>query len=168
MSNSTMSVAGCRPWLRVIACCFALQSAPSAMAAKNVLYKCVSAAGVTSIQSVACPTGATEAWRRDAVPEPPPTPEQIAQAEAKNRRDREIVREQTEMLDKKLRTVTEAAAPVEAAAASAEKASVDACQSAHDFASSVREKAWLALSEAQTQRLLTWVVEQCKKPEESD
>lgn len=167
MSSSTISVALVRPWIRVIACCFALLIAPSAMAAKNLLFKCVSAAGVTSIQSVPCPAGSTEAWRREAMPEPPPTPEQVAEAEAKNRRDREIAREQAEMLEKKLRPpAPESVAP--AAPAGAEQASVDACQAAHDFATSVREKAWLALSEEQTQRLLTWVLEQCKPPEESD
>lgn len=169
MSKPTISMADWSPWIRVIACCFALQVAPPAMAAKNVLYKCVSAGGVTSIQSVPCPSGSTEAWHREAVPEPPPTPEQIAQAEAKNQRDREIVREQTEMLDKKLRPpAPEPAATTAAAPASAEQVSVDACQQAHDFATSVREKAWLALSQEQTQRLLTWVMEQCKAPEQSN
>src|SRR5918993_5024942 len=57
-----------------------------------MLYKCVSAAGVTSIQSSPCPAGATTAWKRPAPAEAPPTPAASAQAEAKRLNDQQTVR----------------------------------------------------------------------------
>lgn len=171
MRPSIIPVAGRSRWLRMIACCLAVSIAPAAVAGKNLLYKCVSAAGVTSIQSVACPAGSKEEWRRDATPEPPPTPEQLAQAEAKLLRDQQTVRELSEIVDKKLQPqapTPEPAPPAVTAAVAAEQASVDACQSAQAFAGEVREKAWLGLTGEQTRRLYTWVAEQCKTPPKAD
>jgi hypothetical protein len=178
MSRSTVSVSDCTPWLRGIVACLALLVAPGAFAASNLLYKCVTAAGVTSIQSVPCPKGSTEAWHRDATPEPPPTPEQVAQAEEKLRRDRREVRELSEIVDKRVKASLEPNSPEAQAdpgesasaraAAAAEQASVDACQNAQAFAGAVREKAWLGLTEDQTRRLYTWVAEQCKVPAKSE
>lgn len=176
MSRSTVFVSGSAPWLRGIVCCLVLLAAPAAFAEKNLLYKCVSVAGVTSIQSVPCPKGSTEAWHRDATPEPPPTPEQVAQAEAKLQRDQREVRELSEIVDKRVKASLEPNAPETqadpaanaSAAAAAEQASVDACQSAQAFAGSLREQAWLGLTEEQTRRLYTWVAEQCKAPAKSE
>src|SRR3990167_2241978 len=155
-------VAGRSRWLRMVACCLALSTASTAVAGKNLLYKCVSAAGVTSIQSVACPAGSKEEWRRDATPEPPPTPEQLARAEAKLLRDQQLVRELSEIVEKKLQPPAPAPAPAPTAAtaaAAAEQASVDACQEAQAFAGAVREKAWVGLTDEQTRRLYIWVTQ---------
>lgn len=160
--------------LRAAFWCAALASMPTAFAAnKNLLYKCVDAAGVVSIQSEACPKGSTQAWKRDATPEPALTPEQAAQIEAKTRRDQQTVREQLEIVDRKLQPPAPAAAPEPAAKAADEPASapgepakelggVDPCEAAQQFAGSVREKSWLALTEEQTRNLYSWVAEQCK------
>lgn len=161
-----------RPAL-ALALCAALLWAPVAFAAgKNQLYKCVDAAGVVSIQSVACPAGSTQAWKRDATPEPAMTPEQRAQLEAKNLRDEQNVREQLEIVDRKMRPVAPApvaeaaAAPGDAPPTSGEPAKEvvepDACAAAQTFAGSVRDKQWLGLSEEQVRRLYSWVAEQCK------
>lgn len=171
MRQSIVPAAGRNGCSFMLACCLALSTTPAAAAGKNLLYKCVSAAGVTSIQSVACPAGSKEEWRRDATPEPPPTPEQLAQAEAKLRRDQQTVRELSEIVDKKLQAPApepEPTSPAAAAAAAAEQASVDACQSAQDFAGALREKAWLGLTDEQTRRLYTWVAEQCKAPPKAE
>ena len=42
-------------------------------ASSGALYKCVDGSGHTSFQSQPCPAGATQAWVRDATPEPEPT-----------------------------------------------------------------------------------------------
>ena len=164
-------VTGC---LRALLLCAALLSMPTAFAAdKNMLYKCVDATGVVSIQSEPCPKGSTQAWKRDATPEPPLTAEQAAQIEAKTRRDQQTVREQLEIVDRKLQPPAPAAVPEPAAKAADEAASVpgepareavgvDPCEAAQEFAGSVRDKAWLALTEEQTRHLYSWVAEQCK------
>lgn len=157
-------------WLGAIAFSSALLVAPVWAATKNQLYKCVTTAGVTSIQSVPCPKGSTEEWRRDATPEPPPTPEQAALAEAKILRDQQTVRELSEVVEKKLRPPppTPDLPAAATAAAGSEQAAVDACQEAQAFASSLRDKAWLGLTGEQLQRLYTWVAEQCKVPSRSN
>ena len=157
-----------------LALCTALLWAPVALAGKNMLYKCVDAAGVISIQSVACPAGSTEAWKRDATPEPALTPEQKAQVEAKNLRDQQTVREQLEIVDRKLRPLAptpepvaepaEGVAPPAAGEPAREVGESDACTAAQTFAGSVRDKDWLGLSEDQVRRLYSWVAEQCKAP----
>ena len=45
-------------------------------ATNAALYKCVDTSGHQSFQSQPCPSDATQAWVRDATPEPEPTPEQ--------------------------------------------------------------------------------------------
>jgi hypothetical protein len=154
-----------------VSVCVALFAATTAQAAtekKNQLFKCVDAKGVVSIQSVRCPAGSTEAWRRDAAPEPPPTPEQAAQAEAKLRRDQQAVRELSALVDKKLHPPPAAApspvAPEPAEPPTEESLAVDACQAAQAFAASAREKTWLGLTDDQTRRLYGWVADQCRVP----
>jgi hypothetical protein len=149
-------------WARALIACALLALAPAAFAGKSgALYKCVTAAGVISIQSDACPAGTTQAWRRDATPEPAPTPEQAAQVEAKRQRDQELVRDLSEQLDKKLKPSAPEPPP---AAAAPPPVPADPCHAAQAFADSVREKEWLGLSDDQVQRLYAWVAEQCKAP----
>jgi hypothetical protein len=155
--------------------CAALVWAPAAFAGKNMLYKCVDPAGVISIQSTSCAAGWTQAWKRDATPEPAPTPEQAAQAEAKLLRDQQTVREQLEIVDRKFKPAApEPVAPAPTPEPSADGAAakpaieVDACEAAQNFAGSIRDKQWLGLTEEQTRRLYTWVSEQCTGPKKAN
>ena len=140
----------------------------AAAGTRNKLYKCVNLAGVTSIQSVPCPAGSLEAWRRDATPEPALTPVQTAQAEARRLRDQQTVLQLSDIVDKKLRgepVPAAASAPPAAPAAApalAASAPVDACQDAQTFAAAVRDKPWLGLTDEQLKRLFGWLGEQCK------
>ncbi len=141
---------------------------------RHALYKCVDKAGVISIQSTACAAGSTQAWRRDATPEAPPTPAQAAQAETKRRHDQQVVRELSAQVDRRMReaaapapageaaVAAPAAMPAAALAAEAENPDLKACQDAQDFANLVRAKEWLGLSDAQVQRLYGWVARECK------
>ena len=134
----------------------------SAVAAeKSELFKCVDAAGVTSIQSEPCTKGSTVVWRRDATPEPEPTPDQAALAEAKRLRDMQTVRELSEIVERRSRP--QPAEPMEEARPKAADAKpLTACESAMEFSASVRDKQWLALTDEQMQRIYRWVAEQCK------
>lgn len=151
--------------VRFVASGLLLLAPLTAHAAGAELFKCVDGAGVISIQSEACPAGATQVWRRDATPEPAPTPEQAAQADAKRLRDQQTVRELSEIVERKLQPVVPA--PTRAAATT-EAAAADPCEAAQDFAASVRDKPWLAMSEDQVRRIYGWVAEQCKVPDKDD
>lgn len=150
----------------------ALLPAAGAHAAKNELFKCVNGTGVVSIQSVPCPAGTAQAWRRAATPEPPQTPQQMAQAQAKQERDQQAVRELSEQLAKKQSPAPVVPAPsampmptpAAALPTAGETADVLTCQTAQAFAGSVREKEWLGLTDEQMRRLFGWVAEQCKLP----
>jgi hypothetical protein len=160
-----------------VACTIAAAPPARAAGAPAMLYKCVAAGGVTSIQSNPCPAGATTAWKRDAVREAPPTPEQAAQAEARRLRNQRDVRELSEQVERRIKA--QDAALAEAAPAPAEPApevtapppapaavspELQACQDAQAFASNVREKEWLGLTDDQVRRLFQWVAQQCKVP----
>jgi hypothetical protein len=143
---------------------------PALAADKNLLFKCQDAKGAISIQSSTCAKGSTEVWRRDATAEPPPTPQQQAQAEAKRLHDQQTVRELSEQVERRL-----APKPEPAPGAAAEKkadaetpAAPDRCAQAQDFAAQLRDKQWLALSEDQVRRLYAWVSEQCKPVPDSN
>jgi hypothetical protein len=144
-----------------------LLAAPAAAADKAELFKCVDAAGVTSIQSAPCAKGSTQVWRRDAAPEAPPTPEQAAQAQARRERDERTVRELSQEVERKLKPAPpprEERAP-EPAAVRADEAPADApdrCAQAQEFAAQLRDKEWLALSDDQVRRLYGWVATQCQ------
>lgn len=130
-------------------------------AEKSELFKCLDAAGVTSIQSEACAKGSTVVWRRDATPEPTPTPDQAALAEAKRLRDMQTVRELSEIVERRSRP--QPPEPVEEAMPKAAQTKpLTACESAMEFSASVRDKQWLALTDDQMQRIYRWVTEQCK------
>jgi len=164
-------------------------TAVAAADAAPMLYKCVDAAGVTSIQSKACAKGATTAWKRPAPPEAPMSPAASAQAEAKKLHDQQTVRDlSAEMERQRARDLAArqaaaaaasddedadlptAAAPARAAVpADAEPPAVadpdlKACQDAQAFANAAHDKAWLGLSEDQVRRLYGWVAQQCKVP----
>lgn len=136
-----------------------------------MLYKCVDKAGVVSIQSSACPAGATTSWRRDATPDAAPTPAQAAQTEAKRLRDQQAVRELSAQVEHRLKEERDATLvapkaeelpPPPAVAATTPNPDLQACQDAQAFANQVREKDWLGLSEEQVRRLYAWVAQQCK------
>jgi hypothetical protein len=163
----------------------------SAAGGTPMLYKCVSAKGVTSIQSSACPAGATTAWKRAAPPEAPLTPAASAQAEAKRLHDLQTVRELSSQMerdrarelaakqaaavprdeddDPDLDTPAQPAAqapppPGDTQAPAVADPDLKACTDAQAFANAAREKEWLGLSEDQIRRLYGWVALQCKIP----
>lgn len=137
-------------------------------AAAETLYKCQSANGETSVQSKPCPKGSTQVWRRDATPDPVPTPEQLQQAEQRRQQDTQ---------NAKALSVIAGTAPQEAKPApppppppKPEPASADdnrpkgPCRRAHEFADAIRaNNAWLEMRDDQLFRLDGWVAEQCRE-----
>ena len=150
----------------VWAAAWLLLAAPAAAADKAELFKCVDAAGVTSIQSAPCAKGSTQVWRRDATAEAPPTPEQAAQALARRERDERAGRELSREVERKLKPTppSEQPAPAPEVAQPGEGVTdaPDRCAQAQEFAAQLREKEWLALSEDQLRRLYGWVATQCQ------
>jgi len=151
----------CGAWLALAGLC--LLPLP---ALADTLYKCVDAAAIPSIQSEPCGKGQTQVWARETAPEPPPTPEQLAAAQARaeaqeRARVEEQARQQAE--DEARRVAAEAqkaqgdAPPVSPAAAPPS----DSCDQAKDFVAQVRAKPWLQMDEAQMQRLYGWVTQEC-------
>ncbi len=135
------------------------------------LYKCVSATGLESIQSDPCAKGATQVWKRDATPEPLPTPEQMAALQA--RRDRESA--DARMMSQVAGT-SRMEAPVVAPAppppppiaiAPAPEQPKGPCRRANEFATDLRAKDWLEMRDDQLRRLSDWVATQCRDPEET-
>jgi hypothetical protein len=151
---------------RMWAAAWLLLAAPAAAAEKAELFKCVDAAGVTSIQSAPCAKGSTQVWRRDAAPEAPPTAEQAAQAQARRERDERTVRELSQEVERKLKPAPprdeRAPEPAAPTADDAPAEAPDRCAQAQEFAAQVREKEWLGLSEDQVRRLYGWVATQCQ------
>ena len=143
-----------------------LSAAPVLAADKAELFKCVDAAGVTSIQSAPCAKGSTQVWRRDAAAEAPPTPEQAAQAQARRERDERTVRELSQEVERKLKPAPpaepRAAEPATPKPDAAPADAPDRCAQAQEFAAQLREKQWLALSDDQVRRLYGWVATQCQ------
>ncbi len=165
-------------------------SAPGAAAAEEtkVLYKCVDAKGVVSIQSKTCPAGSTEAWRRDAQTVPKPTPAEVAAQQEREARNRQAVVTETAELQRKLAAQATPPpgsppagshlagstnpkegshlAPVSQAGAEdlplPQSVSVNNCQAAQAFAAGVREKTWIGLTDDQMRRIFGWVADQCR------
>lgn len=96
----------------------------------DMLYKCLDAAGQTTIQNDPCPKGQTRVWARDTTPEPPPSPEQVALEQAR--------REQA-ALEAAERAAAEEAAAKQAAEADAIKREFDARERAQARAAAKRE-----------------------------
>ena len=158
-----MSITPCR-WLAASLIAIAAIALPVQAADKPELFKCVDAAGATSIQSDPCPKGSTQVWRRAADAEPAPTAEQAAQAQARRERDEQAVRELSQEVERKLRpepAKPPAEEPAPAATGPASTAGPDRCERAQDFSRELRDKPWLGLGEDQTRRLHPWVAAEC-------
>lgn len=133
------------------------------------LYKCVSATGMDSIQSDPCPKGATQVWKRDATPELPPTPEQMAAQLARRDREAADARALSQVAGTARRDPVAAAPPppVPVEATPVVDAPKGPCRRAHEFATDVRAKEWLEMRDDQLRRLDDWVAGQCRDPEET-
>lgn len=133
------------------------------VAAAADLYKCSDANGVVSIQSRACATGSTEVWKRGADPEPALSPEQAAQAEAKQERNARDARTLSQAAGTTPRDapykpdVIERPEPVDDGVAKGP------CRRAHDLARDIRALALLEMRSDQLYRLDEWVVKQCEQ-----
>lgn len=139
------------------------------MARAGDLYKCTNTQGQVSIQSEPCPKDWTQAWKRDAMPEQPPSAAQ--QQALQERREREA--SEARQLSKMAGTAARISVP-EAESEDQEikptkppviEVVPNDCRRAHQFSDSVREKAFLELSDYQLRRLSEWVAEQCRDSE---
>ncbi|MGH8030487.1 MAG: hypothetical protein ACREO3_11195 [Arenimonas sp.] len=163
------------PWSRKAhrrkALLLALMCALPLPAVADTLYKCVDAAGITSIQMAPCAKGTKQVWARDSAPEPPPTPEQAAAAQARAEAQ-ELARAQEQarvLADEQARLEAEKIAKEKAAVPAAPaspggSSTPDPCDVAKDFAAQVRAKPWLGLDPGQMQRLYGWVAQECGAP----
>ena len=158
----------------------------AAAQATEVLHKCVDAKGVTSIQANPCPKTSTEVWKRDAQTEPKQTPADIAAAREREARARQEVIVQSEELQRKLDAQVAPAPPASPTPGShlagstnpregsqlapvaveeppmPQAVTVDNCQAAQAFATAVREKTWIGLTDDQMKRVFGWVADQCR------
>lgn len=145
-----------------------LFATPAAQAA--TLYKCVSPSGLESIQSDPCPKGATLVWKRDATPEPLPTPEQAAALQARRDRESADARLMSQVAGTS-RLEAPVAAPAPPPPPVVSKPSVDVpkgpCRLANEFSADLRAKPWLEMRDDQLRRLSDWVATQCREPEET-
>jgi hypothetical protein len=142
-------------------------------AAADTLYKCLDAMAVPSIQNEPCGKGQTQVWARDTTPEPPPTPGQVAAAQAREEqraRDRAAEQERQLAEEAAQRVADEAkkAEPATSQAPSVPTPAADPCDDAKSFVAQVRAKPWLQLDDAQMQRLYGWVTQQCAAPKADD
>ncbi len=142
----------------------------SPLAGAEALYKCTDAKGFVSIQSEACPKGSTQVWKREATPDPAPSPEELAaraalaQAEAERVAETARLAEQRRLEaqarvdeDKRLReAVANAVTP---------PPRKSECTKAHDFNDLAQQLAWLELTQLQRERMQRWVIEQCRDPD---
>ena len=140
-------------------------------AAADTLYKCIDAAGIVSIQMEKCGKGQTQVWARDTAPEPPPTPEQVAAAQARaEAQARQRAEEEARWLEQeeaRRKAEAEAAAKPEPKTdepVATPTAAPDRCDAAKSFAAQVRDKPWLGIDAAQMQRLYGWVAQECAAP----
>jgi hypothetical protein len=152
-----------RRFAGILALCFV--SAPAW--ADEVLYKCIDGKGAVSIQSSACPKGSTQAWKRDtaamaaAVSSAPMPPQATAPAIHAGQAPRPAddaghsgppVPPPPPAAPE---SVPDATAPVPAAE--------DPCDHAKDVAAQLHDMPWLGLSSDQQQRLMGWVMLQCRQ-----
>lgn len=135
----------------------------------EALYKCTGPQGAVSIQSDPCPKGSTQVWKRDATPDPGPTPEELAaraalaEAEAQRAAEQARLAEEARLADQARRDAEAQRLADEAAGRPPERKSE--CTQAHDFNDAALAKPWLELSEYQKRRLKEWVIEQCRDPD---
>ena len=149
--------------------------------ADDVLYKCVDGKGAVSIQSSPCPKTSREVWKRDTAAmaaavgsapaqapvtappiragQPPRPPGDAAHAGPPGApppprpappNERSLAPASVESL-----------APIQPASP-APPPVPDPCDHAKDLAAQLRDMSWLELSNDQQQRLLSWVIEQCR------
>jgi hypothetical protein len=134
--------------------------------ADDVLYKCIDGKGAVSIQSSACPKGSTEAWKRDtaamaaAVSSAPTPPTASAPAAAPATH--------VEQAPRSAGNAGNSAPPVEPPAPAAPEPAADTtapdpCGQAKDVAAQLHDMPWLGLSSDQQQRLMGWVMLQCRQ-----
>jgi hypothetical protein len=142
----------------------------SPLAGAEALYKCTDPKGAVSIQSEPCAKGSTQVWKREATPDPAPSPEELAaraalaQAEAERIAETARLAEQRRLAaqarideDKRLReAVANAVTP---------PPRKSECTKAHDFNDLARQLAWLELTQLQRERMQRWVIEQCRDPD---
>lgn len=139
------------------------------LAQAESLYKCTDAKGAVSIQSEPCSRGSTQVWKRDAVPEAGPTPEelaaraQLAQAQADEAAQAARLAEQQRLAAQARRDEETRARLEEAAGRIPERKSE--CTLAHDFSDAAAAKPWLELTQAQSERIKRWVVDTCRDPD---
>ena len=134
------------------------------------LYKCVSASGLESIQSDPCAKGATQVWKRDATPEPLPTPEQAAALQARRDRESADARLMSQVAGTsriEAPALAPALPPPPVAIAPAAEQPKGPCRRANEFAADLRAKDWLDMRDDQLRRLSDWVTTQCREPEET-
>jgi hypothetical protein len=168
-----------------IAGCALLLPGRAAAEETKVLHKCVDAKGITSIQANPCAKGSTEVWVRDAQTEPKQTQAEIDAARARDLRNQAAVREQSAELQQRLQPQVAPApsaprpgshlagatnppegsqlAPLPVEEPPMPQAlSVNNCQAAQNFATAVREKTWIGLTDDQLKRIYGWVSDQCR------
>jgi C4-dicarboxylate-specific signal transduction histidine kinase len=138
-------------------------------AAAESLYKCTGPTGEVSIQSEPCPKGSTQVWKREATPDPAPSPEELAAraalAEAEAQRAAELARQaEEERRAEEARRAAEAQRRADEAAGKPPGRTSD-CTKAHDFNDAALAKDWLELSDYQKRRLRDWVIEACRDPD---
>lgn len=153
--------------LRPILLLALLTGSPQALA--GTLYRCTDAQGAVSIQSEPCPRGSTQDWKRDAAPEPGPSPEEIAaraalaQAEAERVAEQARLAEEQRLLEQARRE--EAARQAALDASQGPPARKSECRLAHEFSDAVAAKPWLELTQSQRERIRNWVVTTCRDPD---
>ena len=152
-----------RPWLLA-----ALLLAPS-FAAAEALYKCTDPQGAVSIQSEPCAKGSTQVWKREATPDPAPSPEELAARAALAQAEAERIAETARLAEQRR---LEAQARVEddkrlrdAVASAVPPPRRSECTQAHDFNDTATRLEWLELTQQQRERIKRWVVDQCRDPD---
>jgi hypothetical protein len=152
-----------RPWLLA-----GLLLAPS-FAAAEALYKCTDPQGAVSIQSEPCAKGSTQVWKREATPDPAPSPEELAARAALAQAEAERIAETARLAEQRR---LEAQARVEddkrlrdAVASAVPPPRRSECTLAHDFNDTATRLEWLELTQQQRERIKRWVVEQCRDPD---
>lgn len=150
--------------------CLLVLLAGSSQAAAGTLYRCTDPQGAVSIQSDPCPRGSTQDWKREAAPEPAPSPEEIAARAALAQAEAERVAEQARLAEEQrllelARREEAARAAAQASADSEPPARKSDCTLAHEFSDAAAAKPWLELTQAQRERIRSWVITTCRDPD---
>jgi hypothetical protein len=141
----------------------------SAPAFAGTLYRCTDAQGAVSIQSDPCPRGSTQDWKREAAPEPGPSPEELAaraalaQAEAERVAEQARLAEEQRLLEQARRE--EAVRQATRETSSEPPARKSECTLAHEFSDAAAAKPWLALTQSQRESIRSWVIATCRDPD---